>query len=375
MWREPSFQPSKLKSQWGYGVWLGRAQKSDAHIIGTRLGIVLARAVGRLPSSEQEDAQLVMAMRGTPAQMRPRDANADPGSVTAHTAAASAAAAREHLAAAPGAAPEQEATGSSAVPASAGAAEGPRQDDNPIPADAGNGPPRMPQPPQAPAENAPFRGPPGLDLPLSAAPGAPCDVAMHGSVILARRSAPPVEDDEEGDATPPKRPRGRPPAHRCPVPGTLKYTEGCPGCDGRAYSAGCVRMRRELGLLPGEGLAAASSGPAWSGASSAPGGGGAPPPAPSAPAVLSAPPDLSAAGQPPPPQGAASPPTMDAPAGEPSAVSLAAACPFGHEEPPQFDRETYLLGLEGEDYFEVYSGLPCLSQCPRSAPASSAIST
>lgn len=50
MWREPSFQPDKLKSQWGYGVWLGRAQKSDAHIIGTRLGIVRPRE-GRPPPS------------------------------------------------------------------------------------------------------------------------------------------------------------------------------------------------------------------------------------------------------------------------------------------------------------------------------------
>ena len=37
MWKDPTLQPAKLKSSWCYGLWLGRSQTSNAHLIGTRV--------------------------------------------------------------------------------------------------------------------------------------------------------------------------------------------------------------------------------------------------------------------------------------------------------------------------------------------------
>ena len=76
MWKDPTLQPAKLKSSWGYGLWLGRSQTSNAHLIGTRVGIVVARTIRHLPASEREDANLVVAMRSTPVAGRPADAAA-----------------------------------------------------------------------------------------------------------------------------------------------------------------------------------------------------------------------------------------------------------------------------------------------------------
>ena len=64
MWKDPTLQLAKLKSSWGYGLWLGRSQTSNAHLIGARVGIVVARTIPRLPASEREDSNLVVAMRG-----------------------------------------------------------------------------------------------------------------------------------------------------------------------------------------------------------------------------------------------------------------------------------------------------------------------
>ena len=85
MWKDPTLQPAKLKSSWGYGLWLGRSQTSNAHLIGTRVGIVVARTIRRLPASEREDSNLVVAVRGTPVARRPADAAAgDAPTVTRH---------------------------------------------------------------------------------------------------------------------------------------------------------------------------------------------------------------------------------------------------------------------------------------------------
>ena len=66
-------------------LWLGRSQTSNAHLIGTRVGIVVARSVRRLPPSEREDSNLVVAMRGTPVAGRPAEASAeDAPTVTRH---------------------------------------------------------------------------------------------------------------------------------------------------------------------------------------------------------------------------------------------------------------------------------------------------
>ena len=66
MWKDPTLQPAKLRSSWGYGLWLGRSQTSNAHLIGTRVCTLVARTIRRLPASEREDSNLVVVMRGTP---------------------------------------------------------------------------------------------------------------------------------------------------------------------------------------------------------------------------------------------------------------------------------------------------------------------
>ena len=49
------------------------------------MGIVVARSVRRLPPSEREDSNLVVAMRGTPVAGRPAEASAeDAPTVTRH---------------------------------------------------------------------------------------------------------------------------------------------------------------------------------------------------------------------------------------------------------------------------------------------------
>ena len=54
MWKDPTPQLAMLKESWGCGLWLGRSQTSNAHLIGTRVGIVVARTIRRLPAPERE---------------------------------------------------------------------------------------------------------------------------------------------------------------------------------------------------------------------------------------------------------------------------------------------------------------------------------
>ena len=51
MWKNPTLQPA------GYGLWLVRSQTSNAHVIGMRVGIVVARTIRRLPESDREDSK------------------------------------------------------------------------------------------------------------------------------------------------------------------------------------------------------------------------------------------------------------------------------------------------------------------------------
>ena len=85
MWKDPTLQLAKSKSSWGYGLWSGRSQTSNAHFIGTRVDIVVARTIRRLRASEREGSNLVVAMRSTPVAGRPADAAAgDAPTVTRH---------------------------------------------------------------------------------------------------------------------------------------------------------------------------------------------------------------------------------------------------------------------------------------------------
>ena len=72
MWKGPTIQPAKLRSSWGYGLWLGISQTSNAHLIGTRMGIVVVRSIRRLPASAREEASLVVAMRARKRNTRKR---------------------------------------------------------------------------------------------------------------------------------------------------------------------------------------------------------------------------------------------------------------------------------------------------------------
>ena len=75
----------EVEKQLEYGLWLGRSQTSNAHLVGTRVGIVVARTIRRPPTSEREDSNVVVAMRGTPVAGRPADAAADDArTVTRH---------------------------------------------------------------------------------------------------------------------------------------------------------------------------------------------------------------------------------------------------------------------------------------------------
>ena len=85
MWKDPTLQPAKLRSSRRYGLYLGRSQTSNAHLLGTRVGIVVARTVRRLPSTKREETSLVLAMRSTPVAGWPADAAAgDTPTVTRH---------------------------------------------------------------------------------------------------------------------------------------------------------------------------------------------------------------------------------------------------------------------------------------------------
>ena len=56
----------KLRSNWNFGVWLGRDSQDDMHILGTRQGIVKARSIKRTIPSERYDQQLLLQMKGRP---------------------------------------------------------------------------------------------------------------------------------------------------------------------------------------------------------------------------------------------------------------------------------------------------------------------
>ena len=59
----------KLRSKFGYGVWLGRSVASDSDVIGTRVGCFLVRGVRRMPPSARHQLQVLFSMRGTPSRL------------------------------------------------------------------------------------------------------------------------------------------------------------------------------------------------------------------------------------------------------------------------------------------------------------------
>ena len=69
LWREPGPHVLKLKEKWGVGIWAGRDNLADMHIILTRQGALTARSVRRLAPSESTDQQLLLA-KGHPGRLK-----------------------------------------------------------------------------------------------------------------------------------------------------------------------------------------------------------------------------------------------------------------------------------------------------------------
>ena len=230
MWKDPTLQLAKLKSSWGYGLWLGRSQTSNAHPIGTRVGIVVARTIRRLPTSEREDSNLVVAMRTTPVAGRPADAAADDApTVTRHGVE------RREVIVVPSI---------SGAPLQAGSGKGVSAPSNPVPNLCKLTVARA-QPSSAAVESS--HRPTGERVDSSGLGGdVPMEVAQ--AVEPTTKSHPPVEERDESLV--PKRWRGRVATHCWPSPGSPEYTFGCPGCDGRSYRhlLKCQQKRVELGL-------------------------------------------------------------------------------------------------------------------------------
>ena len=173
---------------------------------------------------------LVVAMRSTPVAGRLADAAAgDAPTVTRHAVEQ-----REVIVV----------PASSGAPLQAGSGEGVSVPSNPVP--------NLPKPTVARAQ------PSSAAVESSQHPSGgrvdnfgpesmmPMEVAQ--SVEPTTKSHAPVE--EHGESLAPKRLRGRPATHCWPSPGSLEYTVGCPGCDGRSYRhlLKCQRKRVKLGF-------------------------------------------------------------------------------------------------------------------------------
>ena len=62
---------SKAQRRWVKGLWLGKLDRDDSHILGTSSGAIAVRSVRRLPLESQTDGVMMKAMKGIPWQ--PRD--------------------------------------------------------------------------------------------------------------------------------------------------------------------------------------------------------------------------------------------------------------------------------------------------------------
>ena len=279
MWKDPVLQLTKLKSSWGSGLWLGRSQTSNAHLIGTRVGIVAARTIRRLLAREREDSSLVVAMRGTPVA-GPADAAAgDAPTVTRHALEQ-----REVIVV----------PASSGAPLQAGSGEGVSAPSFPVP-DLPMPTVARAQPSSAAVESSHHPSGERVD---SSGPGGDVPMEVAQAVEPTTKSHAPVEEHDESLV--PKRQRGRLATHCLPSLGSPEHTVGCPVCDGRSYRhlLRCQQKRVELGLTASSGLRGVRG-------------------------------DAVMEGAPPPPPPAEPPPVLRT-SEETDAMTLAAVHPYGH---------------------------------------------
>ena len=209
MWKDRALQPAKLRSSLGYGLCLGRSQTSKAHHIGTRVGIVVARTIRRVPTSEREESSLLVATRGTPVDRRPAEAAAgDARTVTRHAVEQ-----REVIVV----------PASSGAPLEVGSGEGVSAPPNPVP--------NLPKPRIAKAHSswaaAESTEHPSGDRGVNFGPGDVVPMEVAQSAEPTTKSHTPVEEHDESLL--PKRHRGRPATHCWPSPGSPEYTVGVQG--------------------------------------------------------------------------------------------------------------------------------------------------
>ena len=62
---------TKIQRRWVRGVWLGKLDRDDSHILGTSSGAIAVRSVRRLPPESQTDSKMLEEIKGLPWQ--PRD--------------------------------------------------------------------------------------------------------------------------------------------------------------------------------------------------------------------------------------------------------------------------------------------------------------
>ena len=72
----------KLRSNWNFGVWLGRDSQDDMHILGTRQGIVKTLCVKRTIPSERYDQQLFLQERQAVRYQRSQSLRATAGTAS-----------------------------------------------------------------------------------------------------------------------------------------------------------------------------------------------------------------------------------------------------------------------------------------------------
>ena len=64
--KESGVQEGKLGSSLDLGIWLGRSTRTNEHLVGTRVGVIKARTVKRLPETLKWDRELCDAMNFVP---------------------------------------------------------------------------------------------------------------------------------------------------------------------------------------------------------------------------------------------------------------------------------------------------------------------
>ena len=189
--RDPGPHMLKLRSKWGYGVWLGMSVASDSHVIGTRVGCFLVRGVRRMPPSARHQGQVLLSMRGTPARLAHGGPADEPRVLWKN---------HRHQWNQEGAAHKTWRPG--------------HRQESPKPCPKGEKHQTQPTP----------------NEPMSRATPSSSAIVSSGGEHAKRPADPTVE--EEIPMSEIKRPRGPPITRVLPLPGTMEYTEECPGCKG-----------------------------------------------------------------------------------------------------------------------------------------------